>query len=195
MKRRLSVLALALAVAFFAISCASAPAPAAAPAPVVVDFPPWINDMPPEDLLWGIGIADNVQMQMRMTMADSRARQDIARQLNTVVQGMVTDYAREAGGISGAAVTHFQETISRQVSEATLQGVVRDEQWMAPDGRTLWMRVRMNKADASRAAAEEIARAVDSDAAAFAQWRAMDALNRMDDHLARNPTTPEPVRE
>ena len=194
MKRRFVVIVLVVAVAFIAISCATAPTPA----PVAMadpSFPPWINDMPPEDVLWGIGVADNVQMQMRMTMADSRARQDIARQLNTVVQGMVTDYAREAGGISDAAVTQFQETISRQVTEATLQGVVRDEQWMAPDGRTLWMRVRMSKADASRAAANEIARAVDNEAAAFAQWRAMDALNRMDDQFARTPTTPEPVRD
>jgi len=189
-KGLLSILVLALT--FFAFGCATqAPAPVGIADPT---FPPWINDMPPEDALWGIGVADNVQVTMRMTMADHRARQDIARQLNTVAHGMVIDYAREAGGITDTAVVQFQETISRQVSEATLVGVVRDEQWMAPDGRTLWMRVRMNKADAARAAADEIARAVDSDAAAFAQWRAMDALNRMDEQLARTPTTPEPVR-
>ena len=184
---------LILSLAFFAFGCRGTPAPA----PVVVadpTMPPWINDMPPEDMLWGIGVADNVQMNMRMTMADSRARQDIARQLNTVAQGMVTDYAREAGGITNAAVTQFQEMVSRQVTEATLQGVVRDEQWMAPDGRTLWMRVRVSRSDATRAAADEIARAVDSDEAAFAQWRAMDALNRLDDQLSRNPQSPIPVR-
>jgi len=194
MKKGLAVV-LILGFAFFAFSCGSRPAPAPTPVPLTdANMPPWINEMPPEDVLWGIGVADNVQIPMRMTMADSRARQDIARQLNTVAQGMVVDYAREAGGMSGAAVTHFQETVSRQVTQATLQGVVRDQQWTAPDGRTLWMRVRMNKADASRAVADEVARAVDSDAAAFAQWRAMDALNRMDDQLARTPTAPEPVR-
>jgi len=188
-KPLLSILVLSLA--FFAFGCRGTPAPVAVADPTM---PPWINDMPPEDVLWGIGVADNIQMNMRMTMADSRARQDIARQLNTVAQGMVTDYAREAGGITNAAVVQFQEMVSRQVTDVTLQGVVRDEQWMAPDGRTLWMRVRMNRADASRAAADEITRAIDSDAAAFAQWRAMDALNRMDEQLARNPPSPEPVR-
>jgi len=182
-----------LGFAIFVLGCASAPAPEPG---VMTDvtMPPWINDMPPEDVLWGIGVADNVQVAMRMTMADSRARQDIARQLNTVVNGMVTDYAREAGGITDAAVVQFQEMVSRQVTDATLRGVVRDQQWTAPDGRTLWMRVRISKADASRGAADEISRAIDSDAAAFAQWRAMDALNRMDDQLARTPTGPEPVR-
>ena len=184
---------LVLSLAFFAFGCRGTPAPApvAAADPTM---PPWVNDVPPENVLWGIGVADNVLINMRMDVADSRARQDIARQLNTVVHGMVVDYAREAGGIADAAVVQFQETVSRQVTEATLRGVHRDVMWTAPDGRTLWMRVRMNKVDASMAAADEITRAIDSDAAAFAQWRAMDALNRMDDQLSRNPPSPEPVR-
>jgi len=183
-----SVLALFLAV--FAFSCRSAPAGGVSdPA-----MPPWINELPPEDVLWGIGVADNAQMNMRMTMADSRGRQDIARQLDVLAQGMVTDWARDAGGISNTAVAQFQESVSRQVTQANLQGVVRDTMWTAPDGRTLWTRVSMPKVDASRAAADEITRAIDSDAARFAEWRAMNALERMDIQLQMNPTTPEPVR-
>ena len=158
-------------------------------------MPPWINDQPPEDMLWGIGVADNQQMNMRRTMADSRARQDIARQLSTLAQGMVTDYAREAGGISNAAVIQLQESISRQVAEANLRGAVPDQNWTAPDGRTLWMRVRISKADAAAAAAGEAMRVVDSEEARFAEFKAMDALRMMEAQLQRNPTSPQPVRD
>jgi len=185
------VSSLILLFVIFAFGCRSAPTGG------ITDpsMPPWINDQPPSDVLWGIGVADNVQMQMRMTMADSRARQDIARQLDTLAQGMVIDWAREAGGIDNTAVAQFQESVSRQVTQVNLQGAVADTRWVAPDGRTLWTRVQMPKIDASRAAADEITRAIDSDAARFAEWRAMNALERMDAQLQMNPTSPQPVRD
>ena len=182
---------LILMMAFFVLSCGSSPAAGPAGDP---NMPPWINDMPPEDMLWGIGVSDNAQMNMRMTMADSRARQDIVRQLQTLAQGMVTDYAREAGGINNAAVVQLQESITRQVAQANLQGAVRDVTWTTPDGRTLWTRVRMAKADAARVAAGEAQRAIDSDAARFAEFKAMDALKQMEHQLQNNPMSPQPVR-
>ncbi|MCL2373761.1 MAG: hypothetical protein FWC65_00775 [Treponema sp.] len=182
---------LVLVVAFFAFGCRSA-----APATGVSDptMPPWVNEQPPEGVLWGIGVADNVQMNMRMNMADSRARQDIARQLEVVAQGMITDWAREAGGINDTAVAQFQEAVSRQVTQATLVGVVRDVMWTAPDNRTLWIRLSVPQADAARAASDEITRAIDSEAARFAQWQAMNSLEEMDRQLGRTPTAPQPVR-
>jgi len=189
MKRGLLTI-LVLTLAFVAFGCRSAPATG------VTDpsMPPWINEQPPEDVLWGIGVADNVQMNMRMTMADSRARQDIARQLEVVAQGMVTDWAREAGGMTDAAVAQFQESVSRQVTQATLRGAARETMWTAPDNRTLWVRVEITRADAAHTAADEITRAIDSDAARFAEWRAMNALEAMDRQLERTPTAPQPVR-
>ena len=182
---------LILVMAFFAFSCKSAPGPAGVSDP---SMPPWINEQPPADMLWGIGVADNTQVQMRMTMADSRARQDLARQMQTLAQGMVVDYAREAGGISNTAAAQFQESVSRQVAQANISGAVRDIMWTAPDNRTLWIRLRVSKADAARTAADEVARAVDSDEARFAEFKAMDALRMMEMQIQRNPTSPQPVR-
>ena len=70
-KSIISILVIVLAV--FAFGCKSSPK--------VSDpsMPPWINEKPPEGMLWGIGVSSNVQQQMRMTMADSGARQDLAR--------------------------------------------------------------------------------------------------------------------
>jgi len=144
-------------------------------------------------MLYGIGVSANAQMQMRMTMADSGARQDIARQLQTLAQGMVTDYAREAGGINNTAAMQFQETVSRQVAQANLQGAVRDVTWTAPDNKTLWVRLKMSKDDAAKSASAEVSKAIDSEAARYAEFKAMDALKMMDMELQKNSTSPQPV--
>jgi hypothetical protein len=188
-KSIISILSIILAV--FVVSCGSAPAaPAAVSDPTM---PPWINEQPPEDMLWGIGVSSNAQQNMRLTMADSAARQDLARQLQTMAQGMVTDYAREAGGINNTAAMQFQETVSRQLAQATLQGAVRDVVWTTSDGKTLWMRLKMSKADASRTTANEAQKAIESEAARYAEFKAMDALKMMDMQLEKNSTSPQPV--
>jgi len=188
MKKGLLVVVSFLAFAMIFAACKSQPEGVADPT-----MPPWINAQPPETLLWGIGVAENAQTQMRMTMADSRARQDLARQIQVLAQGMVVDYAREAGGITNTAVTQFQESVSRQVAQANLQGVVRDTMWTARDG-TLWMRLRINKADVARAAADSVARAIDTEEARFAEFKAMEALRMMDHQFGQNQPSPQPVR-
>ena len=178
---------LILAMVLLTFGCGSAPPPKVSDP----NMPPWVNEQPPEDMLWGIGVAENAQQQMRLTMADSRARQDISRQLQTLTQGMVVDYAREAGGINNTAVIQFQESVSRQISQANLQGCVRELMWTAPDGKSLWMRLKMSKADA----AKEAQKAIDSEAARFAEFKAMEALKMMDAQLNKNPQSPNPVKQ
>ena len=185
------VAVLILALAIFAFSCSSGPAAAAGVSDPTM--PPWVNEQPPEDMLWGIGVSSNAQQQMRLTMADSGARQDIARQLQTLAQGMVTDYSREAGGINNTAAMQFQESVSRQIAQATLTGAVRDVMWTTADGKTLWMRLKMSKADAAKTAADQAQKAIDSEAARYAEFKAMDALKMMDQQLEKNPTSPQPV--
>jgi hypothetical protein len=177
-----------LITALVFMGCASKP-----PAVSDPDMPPWINEQPPEGMLWGIGVSSNAQQNMRLTMADSAARQDIARQLQVLAQGMVTDYAREAGGIDNTAAMQFQETVSRQIAQANLQGAVRDLVWTTPDKKTLWMRLRMSKEDAAKTAAAESQKAIESEAARYAEFKAMDALKMMDQQLEKNSTSPQPV--
>ena len=180
---------LILVLAFMAFGCKSSAAAA-----IVSDtnMPVWINEQPPEDMLWGIGVSANAQQQMRMTMAEAGARADIARQLSTSVQGMVTDYAREAGGINNTAAMQFQETVNRQITEAELRGAVRELYWTTPDGKTLWVRMKMSKADAAKTAADQIDKAIESEAARYAEFKAMDALKMMDQNLKKNQTSPIP---
>ncbi|MCL2473116.1 MAG: hypothetical protein FWF26_05500, partial [Treponema sp.] len=175
-------------MAFFAFSCKSKPEPVSDPT-----MPPWVNEQPPSGELWGIGVSSNVQQQMRMTMSDAGARQDLARQIQVLAQGMVTDYAREAGGINDTAALQFTETVSRQIAQANLQGAVRDMLWTSKDGKTLWTRLKMSKDDAAKTINQQAQKAIDSEAARYAEFKAMDALKMMDYELQKNSTTPSPV--
>jgi hypothetical protein len=182
---------LVLVLALAAAGCGSAPAsPQQVSDP---NMPSWINEQAPEDMLWGIGVSSNTAMSLRMTMAEADARADIARQLQTTVQGMVTNYQREAGGINNTAALGFQESINRQLAQATLQGAVPDVRWAAPDNKTFWVRVKMAKADAAKSVAGEVDKLVESEASRYAEFKAMDALKMMDAELGKYSSKPEPV--
>ena len=191
MKRVLvSILALLLVLA--AAGCGSAPA--AAPQAVGdPNMPPWMNEQAPEDVLWGIGVSSNTSMSLRLTMADADGRADIARQLQTMAQSMVTNYQREAGGINNTAALGFQESITRQLAQATLTGATRDVSWTTPDNKTLWVRVKMSKADAAKSVAAEVDKVVENEASRYAEFKAMDALKMMDAELDKYDSKPEPV--
>ncbi|MDR1637288.1 MAG: LPP20 family lipoprotein [Treponema sp.] len=189
MKKVFPVIAV-LILALVALGCASQPAPAAAPVAPPATLPPWINDIAPEDALWGIGSAKQSSQQMSMTMAETRARADIARQLSTTVEGMITDYTRDANmGTANQASIGLQESINRQLSQAKLTGARTDQRWSAPDG-TLWTRVVYSKADAAKYAADSIKNVVDNDEARYAEFKAMEATKLMDEQLSKYKSDP-----
>jgi hypothetical protein len=189
--KKLFPITAALILALLAFGCAGQPASApgaSASAPVVL--PPWINEVAPEDALWGVGSAKQSSTQMSMTLAETRARADIARQLSTVVEGMITDYTRDANiGTANQATIGLQESINRQLSQAQLTGARRDQLWSAPDG-TFWARVVYSKADAAKYAADSIKNVVDNEAARYAEFKAMEATKLMDDQLSKYKSDP-----
>jgi hypothetical protein len=185
MKKISMVLVCLLAV--LALGCKSTPSNARVNDP---DVPEWLNEFPPEDVLWGIGSAKQSTENMSMTMAEARARQNIANQLSVEVQGMITDYARDAGTIDDQTSLALSETVARQVTQTTLTGASPITRWRSPGG-TWWFRVQLKKADAARAAAG----IVDSEAARYAEFKAMDALRLMEDQLAKKNDRPVPVTE
>ncbi|MDR3192774.1 MAG: LPP20 family lipoprotein [Treponema sp.] len=176
-----------LFLAFLVLGCKSQPASGGS---AQVVLPPWINEVPPEDTLWGIGNARQSNGQMSMTLAETRARADIARQLSTIVEGMITDYTRDANvGTANQASLGLQESINRQLSQAQLTGSRRDQLWTAPDG-TFWARVVYNKAAAAKFAADSIKNVIDNEAARYAEFKAMEAAKMMDEQLSKYKSDP-----
>jgi hypothetical protein len=140
--------------------------------------------------MWGIGSAKQSSDNLSMTMAEARARQNIAQQLSTLAKGMITDYARDAGTTNNQASLNLAESVSQQLTQATLNGVTPRQRWKAPDG-TWWYLVEYKKADAARAATGII----DNEAARYAEFKALNSLEAMEKKLAEANGKPEPVTE
>jgi hypothetical protein len=118
---------------------------------------------------------------MSMTTAEARARVAIARQLDTLVQAMFTDYNLDAGNAANQANASLQEDVSRQITDINLLGARPIKRWEAPDGYW-WFLVEYRKVDARN----ELASILNNQEAAFAQFKAQQALDMLDAHLARN---------
>jgi len=180
MKKAFSIL-LVLSLVFMAVACKSAPT-STTTGPTTT--PEWLNDFPPEDVLWGIGVAKQSSPTMSMTTAEARARVAVARQLNTKVQAMFTDYNLDAGNVNAQANASLQEDVSRQITNMDVSGAQPVKKWQAPDG-TWWFLVELKKSDAKAA----VASILRNEEAAFAQFKAQQALDMLDAQLAKQEKT------
>jgi hypothetical protein len=188
MKKLMVILALALAVSIS--GCKSSPA-AANSGTAPANIPEWVVNPPlQEDSIFGIGSAKLSSDQRGMEMAEARARQSLAFQLNTNVQAMITDYARDAGTTNNTATLELAETVGRQLTQTTLVGATPSKREKTPDG-TWWVMIDYKKTDASRA----VAGIIDNEAARYSEFKAMEALKLMDAQLDKINTKPEVVGE
>jgi len=174
MKRFCSILVI-VSLVFMAAACGTPPT-STTTGPTTT--PEWLNDFPPEDVLWGIGVAKQSSPNMSMTTAEARARTAIARQLSTKVQAMFTDYNLDAGNVNAQANASLQEDVSRQITNMDVSGARPIKRWEAPDG-TWWYLVEFKKSDAKAA----VAGMLGNEQAAFAQFKAQQALNMLDAQL------------
>ncbi len=148
--------------------------------------------MPPtaEDAFYGVGVAKMSSLDMSRTMSISRARDDIARQVNLQVKNAITDYAQESGAESSQTLK-FVETVSRQIAEAKLQGAKPKEMYAAKDG-TLYALVEYRLDNFKEDAAEVFKR---NEEAAFSEFKAAQALEKLNFEISNNPTKSSPVSE
>jgi hypothetical protein len=116
-----------------------------------------------------------------MTTAEARARVAIARQLSTKVQAMFTDYNLDAGNVRNQANASLQEDVSRQITNMDVSGARPVKRWQSPDG-TWWYLVEFKKSDAKKT----VASILGNEEAAFAQFKAKQALDILDAQLAKS---------
>jgi hypothetical protein len=131
-----------------------------------------------EDVLVGIGTYkignDMSKMGIGKTMAETRARADLARQLSVMVKDMVTDFTKSSE-ISPDAAVSFQENITQTLSRAELKG--SQTKTLQTDGNgLLWVVMHYGKS----AAAAEVNQAANAAKLAVPQAAAFDALQRME---------------
>jgi len=139
------------------VSCGSSPkntgSTAAAPAEAKLPerrvggtVPQFVKDAikkAPEDALVGIGTAKAASLSLARTTATTRARAEISRQMNTMIQDMVRDYSAGSEVDTKAALS-FQENMTVALSKSTLTGssIVDEDQ---DENGNYWVVVMLSK--------------------------------------------------
>jgi predicted small lipoprotein YifL len=132
----------------------------------------------PEDALMGIGTAKAASLSLARTTATTRARAEISRQMNTMIQDMVRDYSAGSEVDPSAAIS-FQENITVALSKSTLTGSsIVDEDG---DQNGYWVVVMLSKANT----VAEISQAQAAAKLAVPALASFNAEDRMNDAFAR----------
>jgi len=147
MKKTLFIFTCLLTV-IMAVSCASGAKSAPANDGRRVDsrIPQFVRDAvknAPEDALIGIGTARMASLNQSRTISSTRARAELSRQMETIIQDMVRDYT-EGSEIDHSAALSFQENITVALSKAMLQGasIVNED---IDEAGNYWTIVMLNK--------------------------------------------------
>lgn len=160
------------------LSCASGPR-------IPRDIPDfYLNPPVADESIFGVGDAKMSSLSMSRTMALSRARDDIARQVEVLVKNAITDYAQAAGAGRTAQTLNFAESVSRQIVEITLQGLRTVEVAAGKDG-TIYALVEY-PAESFFKESENVF--IRNEEAAFAEFKADQALQQLNKELQNNPT-------
>ena len=154
----------------------------AAPPP---NAPEWLSELSPEDVVWGIGSANLQNRTLAMQTATTRAQTDAARQIGTLVQAMLTDYANESGLANDPRSLIAIENIERNLVNMNLSGAIVNKREQMTDG-TWWVRVSVGKAAAIR----QITSVVNNEVADYAEFRAERALQMLEFEINRTQSRP-----
>ena len=177
-------LLLAVGAAVVLSACASKDVGATAGPPERRDLPDFFLNPPgPEDQYVGLGMAKLEDDNLSRTTALARGRADIAAQVSVVVESMLTDYAQESGTDGNTQTLSFVERVTKEIANIELLGATTQEQYPANDG-TGYVMVFFPKA----AMLDEVQQVFNrNEDAAFAEFKAQQALERLNSELDNTP--------
>ena len=153
-----------------------------------------LNPPSAEDAVYGVGFAKQARVDQSITVAKTRARADIAKQLEVQIQSAMTDYFQEAGMAENSQTIQFVESITREITDKRLTNTKTVKTTPMEDGG-VWVLISYSKADAVSALEETANNFIRNDEAAFSEFKAREAASMLDSLLESNPTTSEPVSE
>lgn len=145
-----------------------------------------------DDFIYGVGYGKKSSPNLSMKQAEINARADIANQIETSIQASITDYAQEAGVENESQTIEFIESVTRQITDTTLSGATIVQREALEDGGW-WVLMSYDKNALLNTFNDFSSSFEESEAAAFANFKAEEALNRLQKELEDNPTTSSPV--
>ncbi len=99
------------------------------------DAPEWFLVQPQaEDAIYGVGMAKKQNPSLARNTAIARARDDVAGQVEVKVSNMLKDFMQESGVGENAQALEFTQSVSKQVTDISLQGCQVLEVYPGRDG-------------------------------------------------------------
>jgi hypothetical protein len=194
MKKSVLILLVIVAATALLFSCASAPKEEPEQKSGLPDFV--VNPPLAEDAIYGVGYGDQSTPSLSIKVAEANARADIANQIEAQIKSAVTSYTQEAGVDDETQVVNFAEQVTRQVTDTTLKGARTKQRAIMDDG-SVWVLMEYSKnsfLQAFEQAADETAKEFQrNESAAFANFKADQALKQLEYETENNPTKSEPV--
>lgn len=190
---------LIMAVGLGIAACSHAPEKvAAAPAKVetapecvfpgsATPAPLWVCDAPVEGMTVGaVGSAANSEagIAFMKQMAATEARVQLAQNVKVQVQNMIKQYAETTGAGSKETVDRVNTSVTKQITDQTLQGTKVFRSIQAPDG-TMFVLVGLDTASAQQITEAAVKTSMNNDRAAWQQFRSKKGQDELASEIAK----------
>jgi hypothetical protein len=183
---------LTAAVALTVAACSSTPEK---PAPVAEcvfpgsdkPAPLWVCDAPVEGMSVGaVGSAQrsDAGIAFMKQMAATEARVQLAQNMKVQVQNMIKQYAETTGAGSQETVDRVNTSVTKQITDQTLQGTKIFRSIQAPDG-TLYVLVGLDEAAAQKLTETAVKTSMNNDRAAWQQFKAQKGQDELAAEIAK----------
>jgi len=174
--RKMAVILLAVVL----IACAGSKQVVKAPRPDWVDGVPFAADV-----IQGVGMAPKMKNEAaQRARAEHQARLALARTMRTRVAGLIRDWVNENQDYftnAGESLSYF-ESVSEELTQATLVGSQVVRFWLDPDTKTLYALAVISKTDAIESLIEKMKK-LSNEQTRIIQERAEEAFKRLEERL------------
>lgn len=182
----MSVIAMGLA------ACSAAPAKVEKVAECVFPgsdkaAPLWVCDAPVEGMTVGaVGSAAKSEagVAFMKQMAATEARVQLAQNMKVQVQNMIKQYAETTGAGSKETVDRVNTSVTKQITDQTLQGTKIFRSIVAPDG-TMYVLVGLDEVAAQKLTENAVKTSMNNDQAAWQQFKAQKGHDELAAEIAK----------
>lgn len=182
----ISVIALGVA------ACSSAPAKVEKVAECVFpgsdkEAPLWVCDAPVEGMTVGaVGSAakSDAGIAFMKQMAATEARVQLAQNMKVQVQNMIKQYAETTGAASKETVDRVNTSVTKQITDQTLQGTKIFRSIVGPDG-TMYVLVGLDEIAAQKLTETAVKTSMGNDQAAWQQFKAQKGQDELAAEIAK----------
>jgi hypothetical protein len=179
-------------VALGVAACSSAPAKVEKMAECVFpgsdrEAPLWVCDAPVEGMTVGaVGAAakSDAGIAFMKQMAATEARVQLAQNMKVQVQNMIKQYAETTGAASAETVDRVNTSVTKQITDQTLQGTRIFRSIVGPDG-TMYVLVGLDEVGAQKLTETALKTSMNNDQAAWQQFKAQKGQDELAAEIAK----------